>query len=1314
MAGAVEYHVQGSETDSFSSLVFDLTTTNVAYVPNRTLKSGALYWRVRASDGQGWGPFSPPAQFSVAAVDAPANLSVSGGLSTSPPVEPPIARWDPVAGAVSYTLLVDDEGDEVNNTEYNNIRGTSFVIPRPQAMGDYYVRVRANFEHGLQTQNSPWVKYDVDRLPDVTAASCPLGIVCAPSPTTGVRPSVTVQDVVLNWDPVPGASKYEIWVAKDIGFNTPIDGPREVFGTRYSPETTYDNGPYFWKVRAINAAGEKMPWPSAPNQFQRRWNMAPMLLYPPNDLGTPVGDDVYFQWTPVKHASSYRLDVGSDPNFTPNTYETCYTASTTYTPGHAGDRCMPRQGVPVYWRVKGLDRPSGTEGLFSDTDPIEPENQAGRFVYDSGRVTLLSPEAEAALDNTNNLPTLRWAPATDAQQYDVEILNSSNHRVAFTTTSALSYTPTERLTPGQGPFTWSVVAVDGDGKRSPKYPGRTFSLTDAAPDFVGAALAPLPTGAEPVNTRMPALRWNPMPGAAWYRLHVAEAGYEFPSNVTAILGRRLYYPSVTDDSTFFVKPGTYTWWVEAFDANDASLGTGTPATFTIARPQVVTGQRVALDGMALDAGKACTSALANNGAFCDAVPSTPVLDWESLPGAGGYLVYLAWDRDISNRVIEPYAVTTNSRWTPTREVLNALKDNESQESYYWFIRPCISVINQFINCAADPANRTDAASNAFRKVSPAVKPLLPANDSIERGSEVTFVWEDYRVTNEQVTFAGGDAPSYQSARSYRLQVSQSPTITDANVIQDVTVDQATFTSWARTYPEGDLWWRVQAIDDQGNRLAWSPTRKFVKATPTLNLDPNTTISNERTLDAKAFPTFNSHQAAGTTTFRWSAYNFDGTWQIQVAKNDDTTGAAGSMVVDTTTTYQAAFTVAETLAASSQPYRWRVRRIDVDGKAAAWSDWGRFFVDPSLPVLDSPAAGAAQPPNGPIFQWQPLVGARNYRASVLTAGGDEIQGETTPATAWAFPRNLPTGNYMWRVTAMDASGRIVGTSERPFVVAAQLVATTPPSIHEPTGTGVGATLTSVAPVWNQSDVAMTYYWLRDGGRINNAHQATYTLTLDDFGRDISLEVVATRPGYAEGRTVSNLIRTTAGGALQPTVPPAISGTPAVGNELRVSPGSWSQPSPSLKYQWSRSGVPIPGATGEGYRLTPDDAGRDVAVTVLASKSGYTDGTVTVAPLAIARMRSTTTAVLKSTRVKPGKRAVVSLTIAVPELATPTGVVQITDKGKKIAQKTMAPVHKGVMKVRLKKLPRGKHRIQVFYLGNDQVFGSKSKRLVLYVR
>jgi hypothetical protein len=491
----------------------------------------------------------------------------------------------------------------------------------------------------------------------------------------------------------------------------------------------------------------------------------------------------------------------------------------------------------------------------------------------------------------------------------------------------------------------------------------------------------------------------------------------------------------------------------------------------------------------------------------------------------------------------------------------------------------------------------------------------------------------------------------------------------------------------------------------------------VKYTPTLNLDPTTTVANERALDASAFPGFNSHQPAGTTSFAWSAYDFDGTWQLQVAKNDDTTGAPGNMVLDTTTSYQAAYTVSETVPASSEAYRWRVRRIDVDGKQAAWSDWGRFFVDPALPLLDSPAAGAVQPPNGPLFQWQPLAGARNYRVRLLTASGDEIQGDTTSATAWAVPRTLVTGSYRWQVTALDMSGRVIGTSERPFVVEAQLVAMTPPTIHAPSGTGVGATLTVTPPVWSQADVVNTYQWLRDGSVIWNASgQSTYTLTVDDFGKDISLRVTGKRPSYADGTSVSNVIRVTAGGALQATVQPTITGTPAPGTTLWAGAGSWSQVNPTLRYQWLRTGAPIPGATSSYYTLTPEDAGKDVSVTVLASKQGFADGSATAPSVSVAKLTSTTTSTLSATRIKKGKVVKVGATVTVPGVPAPSGSIKIQDGVKTLKTFTLDPFRKGIMTVKLptKKLKAGRHKIKVVYLGNASTNQSKAKviRLVVY--
>ena len=72
---------------------------------------------------------------------------------------------------------------------------------------------------------------------------------------------------------------------------------------------------------------------------------------------------------------------------------------------------------------------------------------------------------------------------------------------------------------------------------------------------------------------------------------------------------------------------------------------------------------------------------------------------------------------------------------------------------------------------------------------------------------------------------------------YHLQVSKTGTFstTASQNLDDVLVDQSTYTAFSKLYPEGTLYWRVQAIDAEGNGLAWSDVRTFVKQSPAVEL-----------------------------------------------------------------------------------------------------------------------------------------------------------------------------------------------------------------------------------------------------------------------------------------------------------------------------------------------------------------------------------------------------------------------------------------------------------------------------------------------
>ena len=195
----------------------------------------------------------------------------------------------------------------------------------------------------------------------------------------------------------------------------------------------------------------------------------------------------------------------------------------------------------------------------------------------------------------------------------------------------------------------------------------------------------------------------------------------------------------------------------------------------------------------------------------------------------------------------------------------------------------------------------------------------------------------------------------------------------------------------------------------------------------------------------------------------------------------------------------------------------------------------------------------------------------------------------------------------------------------------------------------------------------------------------------------------------------VIGATAGGALQPTVQPSIVGTIAVGTSVRVDPGTWSQPLPTFKFQWLRSGVPIPerdlsdvldqaggrrqGPLGHRPRQQDRVQRRRLHGGVRHGAEDEVDHDVD--PLEDAHQEGQD-GQGRSARQGPG-------------ITTPFGIVKIQDGVKTLKSFTLDPFRKGVMTVKLstKKLKPGRHKIKLVYMGNAATEKSKAKVIRLIV-
>ena len=405
------------------------------------------------------------------------------------PTNPPLLTWAPTAGATSYKVEVDGDADFVGATSYTDqehlARG-----PDPLGDGDWYWRVTASKGVGL---NSPASE---ERRFVVIAAAC-----TRPSPLPPDDATQTLQDVVLDWAPVPGAASYDVQVSTEADFSQGgalIDTKTGILGTRYSPLVTYDNASYFWRVRAIDMSGQATPWTAAMFSFTRNWPDRPTRSSRPRGCRGRAGAALL----PVD-ARAARLGV-RDPGRHAGQLHRRHVRElphrgTTYTPGmfavnttgilappRINEDCKPQAGTSTTGACAPLDRPftkagdiPGVQGLFSET-------QAFRYMPMS--VTNMAPTGGATVD----VPTLTLGLGHRSRDLRDQDLEGQRHPGRQQDDLGDVVHPAWHQTscPADGPFTWQITAVGADRSRSVTY--RTPSTCPGNLPTSGAARAHAP------------------------------------------------------------------------------------------------------------------------------------------------------------------------------------------------------------------------------------------------------------------------------------------------------------------------------------------------------------------------------------------------------------------------------------------------------------------------------------------------------------------------------------------------------------------------------------------------------------------------------------------------------------------------------------------------------------------------------------------------------------------------------------------------------------------------------------------------------
>lgn len=493
----------------------------------------------------------------------PPNAPLGGSSPPSPPtlISPangatgvsanPTLRWNVSSGATSYRVQVStDPSFATTVVNQGGVTDTSLALGGLANSTAYYWRVNAS--NGAGTSD-----YSTVFSFTTTAGISP------PAASTLVSPSNGATNVPLNtslrWNAVTGATSYNVQVSEDSTFATFTVNRTGVLDTTASTLPLFNNTKYYWRVSASNSAGPGSY--SVVRSFTTIVSApaAPTPVYPPDGaLGVRI--DTTLTWNPSSGATSYRLQVSTNSNFTALIVD---DPTLTTTSKRIGPLNYNSQ---YFWRVSA-------------------SNAGGTSAYSTVRsftTILAAPTLASPSDGTTGVPTnptLSWNASSGATSYQLQVRVPSLGASTIVDTSGLvatSFSLSGLAT--STTYSWRVRATNAGGT-SDWSSVRTFTTIPLAP--AAPTLDSPTTGATGVSIN-PTLSWNASSGAASYRLQVSTSS-NFATTVV--------------DSTLtitFAQVGPLTTSTQYFWRVSASNAGGT-STFSAVRTFITTVSSVERD-----------------------------------------------------------------------------------------------------------------------------------------------------------------------------------------------------------------------------------------------------------------------------------------------------------------------------------------------------------------------------------------------------------------------------------------------------------------------------------------------------------------------------------------------------------------------------------------------------------------------------------------------------------------------------------------------------------------------------------------------
>jgi hypothetical protein len=406
----------------------------------------------------------------------PAACSPNCVIAPGGPVgQMPVLEWNPVPGAAMYWVIIAKDPSFTNIVDY-----------ALSAVPAYAPRKTTNV-YTVTTYPDESTKYYWSVIPADQFGRCLSG--CPPiPPLTGtfdkqVAPALMSAEPLhagdrvptFNWQPVPGARRYELQVSVDPNFGgTPLDDVITV-ATSYTATRFYPSkAKLYWRVRALDENLIGLTWSDCIQSGNRcskatvdeNLDNPPKTLAPVNSYASPTIPAL--RWAAIPGAASY--DVQIDPPASP-------TMTFSRIPVPAFTPTSLRGIGKFKWRVRAEygqfgsavagafsrnGSASGGWSTFTHTALGLPTDRRGNGLHMQGV-------------GSGHALLLKWPALDGAKSYTVQISSTPDFsRIVETVpTDATSYAP--NLGPayrGSHKFYWHVAVTDGSGNTGSYVPAR--------------------------------------------------------------------------------------------------------------------------------------------------------------------------------------------------------------------------------------------------------------------------------------------------------------------------------------------------------------------------------------------------------------------------------------------------------------------------------------------------------------------------------------------------------------------------------------------------------------------------------------------------------------------------------------------------------------------------------------------------------------------------------------------------------------------------------------------------------------------------